>query len=133
MGVQLNSGIIRRLWDRLHEAKTVFVVPSFEMDDFNVQEVPHNKRQLIKMVNEERIRQVHRDKWFPAHGPTDYERWYTTNQVYKVEYKRDYEPYYIVRQDIPKYAIPSTSFLSQAHLQLCMIKVGRTIRGLWVR
>lgn len=92
---------ILRLWDQLHEPQTVFVVASFEMDDFNMRDVPHTKDQLLRMVAQDRIRQVHKDKWFPAHGPTDYEHWYSTRELYQVPYQRDYEPYYIVRKDVP--------------------------------
>jgi hypothetical protein len=91
----------------LHEPQAVFVVASFEMDDFNMRDVPHTKDQLLRMVAQDRIRQVHKDKWFPAHGPTRYEDWYQTHELYKVDYQRDYEPYYIVRKDVPLYPLPS--------------------------
>jgi hypothetical protein len=99
----------RRLWDQLHEPQTVFVVASFEMDDFNMRDVPHTKDQLLRMVAQDRIRQVHKDKWFPAHGPTDYEHWYSTRELYQVPYQRDYEPYYIVRKDVPLYVAATFS------------------------
>ncbi len=88
----------------------MFVVASFEMDDFNMRDVPHTKDQLLRMVAQDRIRQVHKDKWFPAHGPTDYEHWYATRELYQVPYQRDYEPYYIVRKDVPLYVAPPSVF-----------------------
>lgn len=81
----------------------MFVVASFEMDDFHLKEAPQDKKQLIQMVKEGRVRQVHHDKWFPAHGPTRYDLWLSAQDVYQVEYHRDYEPYYIVRTDVPLY------------------------------
>jgi len=46
---------------------------------------------------------LHALKWFPAHGPSRYDIWYTAQDIYDVEYQQDYEPYLVMRTDIPLY------------------------------
>jgi hypothetical protein len=78
----------------------VFVVPAFEMNDFTFG-VPENKEELLFFAARNRTKQVHKEKWSPAHGPTNYELWYKTNDIYKVQYQEGYEPYIFCRKDIP--------------------------------
>ncbi len=40
-----------------------------------------------------------KEKWFPAHGPTDYERWLRESDTYQVAYQLEYEPYFVVHRD----------------------------------
>jgi hypothetical protein len=38
---------------------------------------------------------IDKDKWNPAHRPTNYDLWYSTDEMYPIEYAEGYEPYII--------------------------------------
>jgi hypothetical protein len=76
------------------------VVPAFEMEDFS-RGIPETKEELLEFVRDDRTRQVHKDKWSPAHGPTNYDLWYKTDELYDITYGEGFEPYIIGRTDMP--------------------------------
>eukprot|EP01097_Dermamoeba_algensis_P004331 TRINITY_DN2856_c0_g1_i1.p1 TRINITY_DN2856_c0_g1~~TRINITY_DN2856_c0_g1_i1.p1 ORF type:complete len:683 (+),score=125.62 TRINITY_DN2856_c0_g1_i1:53-2101(+) len=93
---------LKKNYQTLEQPRTVFVAPAFEMDDFSHQ-LPRTKDEMLQLVKANKTRQVHKTKWFPAHGPTNYEKWYRTSQNYEIQYKQDYEPYVVGSTNMPRW------------------------------
>ncbi len=92
----------RSLVKDLDQQQMVYVIPAFEMDDFS-RGIPETKEELMEFVAEGRVRQVHQTKWKAAHGATNYEMWYRTEELYVVQYEQGYEPYIIGSKNMPLY------------------------------
>jgi hypothetical protein len=94
------------LMEKLREGHTAFVVPAFEYvdqaDGFHYTNFPNTKDALVKEVEQEKLDMFHRS-WARGHSATDYVKFYTANEPYKVEdYNFSYEPYVIFKkQDSP--------------------------------
>ncbi|KAL6058313.1 Glycosyltransferase-like 1B, variant 2 [Balamuthia mandrillaris] len=92
---------LRKMWMQLHIPHTAFVVPAFEMPNVDLLSMPQTKEKLVEMARNGYIKQVHRDKWYPAHGPTNYAKWYVSKEAYDIKHQKDYEPYMLLRKDAP--------------------------------
>lgn len=78
---------------------TAFVVPAFEMTSPEYEKtIPKNRAELVEMGTS-KIRQVHRDKWDPAHKPTNYDRWAVADDFYEIFWMSEYEPYIIISKE----------------------------------
>jgi hypothetical protein len=78
---------------------TTFVVPAFEMSSPEYEAtLPEDRSELLKMGSS-KIRQVHRDKWDPAHKPTNYDLWGVSDDFYEIHWKSEYEPYIIISKE----------------------------------
>ncbi|KAI8981061.1 glycosyl-transferase for dystroglycan-domain-containing protein [Pilobolus umbonatus] len=91
------------LMDMLERGNTALVIPAFEYisqsdgDDYT--RFPTNKDQLLQEVADGRLDMFHRD-WQRGHGSTNYTKWYSADEVYKVdEYNYSYEPYVIFKKE----------------------------------
>ena len=67
--------------------------------------LPTNKSALLSLVRAGRMRQVHAQKYSPAHNATNYDRWYRVavdSEPFQVRYEHEYEPYLVARiADLP--------------------------------
>jgi glycosyltransferase-like protein LARGE len=86
------------------------VVPAFEFTTFRyhgmVEEYPTTKEEVIDMIHQGKLDKFHAT-WERGHGPTNYTRWFTADEVYPVtEYNYDYEPYVIMRKDEVPWYVP---------------------------
>ncbi|MCL4113662.1 UNVERIFIED_CONTAM: hypothetical protein GTU68_067369 [Idotea baltica] len=41
--------------------------------------------------------------WIAGHAPTNFAKWRTATTPYTVEWKQDFEPYIVVKKDVPAY------------------------------
>lgn len=73
---------------------TVFVVPAFEIDEKIP--LPRDKKELVHLAKQSRIRQVHFKKWEYAHRATNYTKWYNAIEPYLIKWEAEYEPYLVV-------------------------------------
>uniref|UniRef100_A0A7S3DJR4 Glycosyltransferase family 49 protein n=1 Tax=Palpitomonas bilix TaxID=652834 RepID=A0A7S3DJR4_9EUKA len=84
--------------------RTAFVVPCFEMDPKALAGgFPKDKRALLYLHNKVGTVKTGKGTFWPAHGPTNFDRWKTTKEPYTVAYKRYFEPYYILKRGAPGY------------------------------
>eukprot|EP01088_Endostelium_zonatum_P019184 TRINITY_DN6495_c0_g1_i1.p1 TRINITY_DN6495_c0_g1~~TRINITY_DN6495_c0_g1_i1.p1 ORF type:complete len:772 (-),score=109.98 TRINITY_DN6495_c0_g1_i1:74-2389(-) len=101
-------------WAPLFETeKVALVIPAFEIDEADGDTVPLSKSELVKSVEHGTARQVHLRKWSPAHGPTNYPKWYNlsitdntyeiSSQIYETTFTKDYEPYLMIRKGFPEW------------------------------
>jgi hypothetical protein len=82
------------------------VIPAYEIinSTIAVEEFPKNKAQLLLLLDQQKIQQVHKSKWEPAHGATNYTRWNTADQIYEIEYASEYEPFILLEvSNTPRY------------------------------
>jgi len=86
------------------ERKKLLVVPAFETDtkipltDKQVS-LPATKNELITAINAiDTTYKPFRNKWYVFHGPTNYKKWYETEEQYSVNYGVNYEPYFVVHR-----------------------------------
>jgi len=83
--------------------KKVYVLPAFEIDGAD-QTVPPNFDELQKMGS--RIHQVHNDKGRDiAHKYTQYDKWMTATDPYRISYRFPYEPYILAPRTIPRFDV----------------------------
>jgi Glycosyl-transferase for dystroglycan len=91
----------------LNDDHVLLILPAFERkvsceDDYallDASRLPATKPELLQYMDlyPGVVDQFH--KFFKAgHGPTDYERWYSTSEIYRVDYMLDYEPYFVIRK-----------------------------------
>jgi len=87
--------------------RAVMMLPSFERqladnedwENVTSSDLPTTKTKLLKEMksNPERVYSPFHHSFFPAgHGPTDFARWYKANDAYMINYKKNFEPYYVV-------------------------------------
>ncbi|XP_065909688.1 xylosyl- and glucuronyltransferase LARGE2s-like [Dysidea avara] len=87
--------------DEISERK-IFVIPAFETLRYRL-EFPSDKLSLLRMLDEGTLYTFRYHVWKRGHSATDYAKWRTAVNPYKVEWSPDYEPYIVVRSDVPLY------------------------------
>ena len=88
---------------KLNDGKAVFVIPAFEFTgkaaELDVADYPSGKEELHKFMEANEIVMFHH-KWRRGHGPTNYEKWFQTEEAYLVtEYNYNYEPYVLMKRE----------------------------------
>lgn len=86
--------------------KTAYVIPTFESKELN--EVPTGKTKLISEWDAENIRPFYFDACWKCQRNTDYDAWRkdfenTMHIIKYIEWKDPWEPFYIIRRDLPLY------------------------------
>eukprot|EP00543_Licmophora_paradoxa_P017554 CAMPEP_0202473784 /NCGR_PEP_ID=MMETSP1360-20130828/91982_1 /ASSEMBLY_ACC=CAM_ASM_000848 /TAXON_ID=515479 /ORGANISM="Licmophora paradoxa, Strain CCMP2313" /LENGTH=255 /DNA_ID=CAMNT_0049100845 /DNA_START=211 /DNA_END=978 /DNA_ORIENTATION=- len=90
--------------------KTLWVLPAFERFSDNkkkpitdVNLIPKTKLDLRKAIDAKHVAPFH-EYFKPGHGPTQYKKWISSEQMYTIEYHYLFEPYVIAhRQGLPQY------------------------------
>ena len=92
--------------------KTLMVLPAFNhevrLDDHELRNdvLPSRKDEFIQLVKQGTATEFHVAKYFPGHGPTNFPRWYETeNEIcYPITYMAGFEPYVLgYRDNVPHY------------------------------
>ncbi|KAI8098907.1 glycosyl-transferase for dystroglycan-domain-containing protein [Halteromyces radiatus] len=91
------------LLDVLDSGRTALVVPAFEYvvqeDGLYASTFPTEKTDLVAQVQDDKIDMFHKS-WLNGHGATNYSKWYTASDMYKVsDYNFSYEPYVIFKKN----------------------------------
>lgn len=87
----------------LQLGKTAIVVPAFEYlnqkDGNDWRTFPTDKDGVIEQVKKMKLDSFH-SSWVSGHGATNYEHWYTADEMYRVtDYQFSYEPYVIYKKE----------------------------------
>lgn len=84
--------------------KIAFVVPAFELDNFNFGQMPNSKAELAGLYSKEKIKIFRLTEWARGHAPTDFQQWFNASKPYEVKMKPDFEPYVVIeRKKSPRY------------------------------
>ncbi|GAB6025957.1 LARGE xylosyl- and glucuronyltransferase 1 [Chamberlinius hualienensis] len=82
--------------------KKALVVPAFETQRYRLK-FPHSKAELLSMLDMGTLFTFRYHVWTKGHAPTDFAKWRTATTAYKVNWESDFEPYVVVRRDVPEY------------------------------
>lgn len=94
------------LLHKMDQEKGVLVIPAFEFNNdvapkMESDKFPKTKDVMVDMYKKGDIIVFHAD-WERGHGPTNYQKWFATNEPYQIStYNFNYEPYVIMRRDDP--------------------------------
>ncbi|ORZ06080.1 glycosyl-transferase for dystroglycan-domain-containing protein [Absidia repens] len=94
----------KSILNMLDSGRTALVVPAFEYllqdNGLDASTFPTQKNDLVRQVqDEEKIDMFHKS-WINGHGATNYSKWYTSSDMYKVtDYNFSYEPYVIFKKE----------------------------------
>jgi hypothetical protein len=102
-----NIGLFERIADNMKalsmsRSRRALVVPAFEskQKDFVF---PASKDELLLMMQNNMISIFHYECWPKGQEATNYDKWAKTSEPYTVEWEPSYEPFIIVRKDVPKF------------------------------
>ncbi|KAI8336690.1 glycosyl-transferase for dystroglycan-domain-containing protein [Chlamydoabsidia padenii] len=89
---------------RLDSGRTALVVPAFEYlaqdDGLDATTFPTTKADLLSEVMDQVKIDMFHKSWLNGHGSTNYSKWYTATDMYKVtDYNFSYEPYVIFKKE----------------------------------
>jgi len=73
--------------------KCVFVVPAFETNVQVPKLLPKTKQKLLTDISRDKVKPVNIKTCPKCHGPTNYQKWYETNEPYEIPYAWIFEPY----------------------------------------
>ncbi|XP_013774124.1 LARGE xylosyl- and glucuronyltransferase 1-like [Limulus polyphemus] len=86
----------------LESSKKALVVPAFETQRYRLS-FPKSKAELLSMLDMGTLFTFRYHVWTRGHSPTNYAKWRTATTPYRVLWEPDFEPYIVVRRDIPEY------------------------------
>jgi Glycosyl-transferase for dystroglycan len=102
--------------DRLRHHHELLVLPAFERfvpqvganatysEGVTVHDLPATKDELRVSLARNESAPFHVKNFIWGHGPTNYEKWYNSDQIYPVKWMPQYEPYFVgARRDLPAY------------------------------
>ena len=79
--------------------KTVIVIPAFETDSKDF-EVPQNKSDVVKLILQDKMRQVHVKNFRIGQNETNYKKWNTAAKPYYIKWRDWYEPYCLLSTSV---------------------------------
>ncbi|XP_028399595.1 beta-1,4-glucuronyltransferase 1-like [Dendronephthya gigantea] len=90
--------------------KSVFVLPAFEVRSKGADYMPKDKRELVNLLDEGKVRPFYYDICRKCQRPTDYERWQSfvnydkdMDVGYEIEWQDPWEPFFISPKSAPDY------------------------------
>lgn len=86
----------------LESSKKALIVPAFETQRYRLT-FPKSKAELLSMLDMGTLFTFRYHVWTRGHAPTNYGKWRTATTPYRVQWEPDFEPYIVVRRDIPEY------------------------------
>ncbi|XP_060880668.1 xylosyl- and glucuronyltransferase LARGE1-like [Metopolophium dirhodum] len=78
------------------------VVPAFETQRYRTA-FPQTKADILRMLDDGALFSFRYHVWPKGHAATNYAKWKGSTVPYKVSWEPDYEPYVVVRSDVPRY------------------------------
>uniref|UniRef100_A0A6A7FS34 Glycosyltransferase-like protein LARGE1 n=2 Tax=Hirondellea gigas TaxID=1518452 RepID=A0A6A7FS34_9CRUS len=82
--------------------RKAWVVPAFETQRYRLS-FPHSKAELLNRLDMGELFTFRYHVWTKGHAPTNFAKWRTATTPYKVQWEEDFEPYVVVRKDVPAY------------------------------
>ncbi|XP_071099912.1 xylosyl- and glucuronyltransferase LARGE1-like [Haliotis cracherodii] len=86
----------------LSTQKKALVVPAFETQRYRLT-FPKSKAELLTMLDMGTLFTFRFHVWPQGHAPTNFAKWRTATTPYTVSWESDFEPYVVVRKDVPLY------------------------------
>ncbi|ORZ13946.1 glycosyl-transferase for dystroglycan-domain-containing protein [Absidia repens] len=94
----------KHILSMLDAGRTALVVPAFEHvvqdDGLDATTFPTHKAALVNQVLDQGKLDMFHKSWLNGHGATNYSKWYSSSELYKVtDYNFSYEPYVIFKKE----------------------------------
>ncbi|CAL1265883.1 unnamed protein product [Larinioides sclopetarius] len=86
----------------LESSTKALIVPAFETQRYRLT-FPKSKAELLSMLDMGTLFTFRYHVWTRGHAPTNYAKWRTATTPYRVQWELDFEPYIVVRRDVPEY------------------------------
>ncbi|XP_076311862.1 xylosyl- and glucuronyltransferase LARGE2s-like isoform X2 [Tachypleus tridentatus] len=86
----------------LETFKKALIVPAFETQRYRLS-FPKSKAELLSMLDMGTLFTFRYHVWTRGHAPTNYAKWRTATTPYRVLWEPDFEPYVVVRRNVPDY------------------------------
>lgn len=95
---------LRKTLQNLHpdDSKKAWIVPAFETQRYRLS-FPRSKAELLNRLDMGELFTFRYHVWTKGHAPTNFAKWRTATTPYKVTWEQDFEPYIVVRKDVPEY------------------------------
>lgn len=102
---------LKRVLSNLHmsEGNKALVVPAFESLRYRLN-FPNSKADLLKMWDVGDLFTFRYHVWPKGHSATDYPKWRSATTPYKVNWEQDFEPYVVVKRDVPEFDLRFAGF-----------------------
>ncbi|KAK7580259.1 hypothetical protein V9T40_000888 [Parthenolecanium corni] len=86
----------------LNSTNKALVIPAFETQRYRTS-IPQKKSEILSMLDMGTLFTFRYHVWPKGHSPTNYAKWRVSTTPYKVSWQPDYEPYVVVKKNIPLY------------------------------
>ncbi|XKL67023.1 hypothetical protein PGB90_010443 [Kerria lacca] len=86
----------------LNLTNKALVIPAFETQRYRTS-IPQKKSEILNMLDMGTLFTFRYHVWPKGHSPTNYAKWRVSTTPYKVAWQPDYEPYVVIKKDIPLY------------------------------
>lgn len=86
----------------LDKQKKALVIPAFETQRYRI-DFPKSKAELLRQLELGNLFTFRYHVWPKGHAPTNYAKWRTETVPYTVQWDTDFEPYVVVRKDVPQF------------------------------
>ncbi|CAN7938798.1 unnamed protein product [Ixodes hexagonus] len=78
------------------------IVPAFETQRYRLS-FPKSKAELLSMLDMGTLFTFRYHVWQKGHAPTNFAKWRTATTPYRVNWEPNFEPYVVVKRDVPEY------------------------------
>lgn len=82
--------------------KRALIVPAFETQHYRLN-FPRTKADVLYMLDNGELFTFRYHVWSKGHAATNFAKWRAVTASYTVDWEPDFEPYVVVRRDVPEY------------------------------
>lgn len=86
----------------LESSRKALIVPAFETQRYRLS-FPKSKAELLSMLDMGTLFTFRYHVWQKGHAPTNFGKWRTATTPYRVSWEPNFEPYIVVKRDVPEY------------------------------
>lgn len=86
----------------LESSRKALIVPAFETQRYRLS-FPKTKAELLSMLDMGTLFTFRYHVWQKGHASTNYAKWRTATTPYLVNWEPNFEPYVVVKRDVPEY------------------------------
>ncbi|XP_075738255.1 xylosyl- and glucuronyltransferase LARGE2s isoform X2 [Rhipicephalus microplus] len=86
----------------IESSRKALIVPAFETQRYRLS-FPKTKAELLSMLDMGTLFTFRYHVWQKGHAPTNYAKWRTATTPYLVNWEPNFEPYVVVKRDVPEY------------------------------
>eukprot|EP00795_Rhopilema_esculentum_P011669 gene11669-21919_t len=89
---------LKRMASSSDMSRKAIVVPAFETFQYKL-DFPSSKEKLLELLDSGILTTFRHSVWPQGHAATDFKRWRSENNNYKIKWQRDFEPYVMIKKN----------------------------------